>query len=492
MDSKTLYLTLVAVTIFAKASSEFTFDSTRDSDKSKVMRTVWRDNDDSPDYKFNKGYSSAYNDEDDRVRKGLAHGDCEHGKRADDKFEKSRDKLEKENGGDDRNMQRASASERDDRSNRTESDDDHDDKHRYDYHQSHNYSHCHRLRDKDHNGNKKNGKHGGFLCIRIVHNRKEVNNKRDRCDYGDCKYGGKHYDDEFKYGYGDNERKHDKHHDDEGSYDAYRNRKEYNRESFLDHDRNEGVDDHGPYYHYEYILSDDNFHKDYPSSTDYHHYRHQNRLESCSSHLTAFNTTMRDTRFKVGIALTITLALGHPSRAGLISLDGEAVGEHQDPLQHGSLASSYLQFHGPVEGPVYEVKVPYAVTHEDNSNDLHGQEQQEQGYALDYVAHPKYEFSYGVEDHRTGDFHGQKETRDGSSVSGQYSVKEPGGGVRVVSYHADKDGFHAVVHTSGKNDHSADVYAGRGQLQVHDHQAEAQQEQDAHDYVASYSDNEGY
>lgn len=124
---------------------------------------------------------------------------------------------------------------------------------------------------------------------------------------------------------------------------------------------------------------------------------------------------------QVGIALTIALALGHRSRAGLISLDGEvdgeaegeAVGEQQDPEQHGSLASSYLQFHGPVEGPVYEVKVPYAVNHQDNSNDLHGQEQQEQGYALDYVAHPRYQFSYGVEDHRTGDFHAQKETRDG-------------------------------------------------------------------------------
>lgn len=38
-------------------------------------------------------------------------------------------------------------------------------------------------------------------------------------------------------------------------------------------------------------------------------------------------------------------------------------------------------------------------------------------------------------------------------MSGEYSIAEPGGGLRVVSYHADKDGFHAVVHTSGKNEH---------------------------------------
>lgn len=31
----------------------------------------------------------------------------------------------------------------------------------------------------------------------------------------------------------------------------------------------------------------------------------------------------------------------------------------------------------------------------------------------DYVAHPHYAFSYGVEDRHTGDYHGQKEERDG-------------------------------------------------------------------------------
>ena len=97
----------------------------------------------------------------------------------------------------------------------------------------------------------------------------------------------------------------------------------------------------------------------------------------------------------------------------MISLEAEALHGQQDPVQHSSLANSYLQFHGPVEGPVFEVKVPYAENHEDSSNNLHGHEQQEHGYEFDYVAHPKYEFSYGVEDHQTGDFHAQKETRDG-------------------------------------------------------------------------------
>lgn len=61
-------------------------------------------------------------------------------------------------------------------------------------------------------------------------------------------------------------------------------------------------------------------------------------------------------------------------------------------------AHSFAHFHGPVEGPAHEVTV----------HDKHGH------HHVDYVAHPKYEFSYGVEDHHTGDYHGQKEHRDGN------------------------------------------------------------------------------
>jgi len=64
----------------------------------------------------------------------------------------------------------------------------------------------------------------------------------------------------------------------------------------------------------------------------------------------------------------------------------------------------------------------------------------------DYYAHPKYSFSYGVNDHYTGDIKQQHETRDGGVVKGQYSLVEPGGGHRVVTYHADHTGFHAKVH----------------------------------------------
>lgn len=59
----------------------------------------------------------------------------------------------------------------------------------------------------------------------------------------------------------------------------------------------------------------------------------------------------------------------------------------------------------------------------------------------------------------------------GHGVTGEYTVKDPGGSLRVVTYHADKEGFHAVVHTTGKNDHSGGVYGGQGhETQDHLHE----------------------
>ncbi|XP_043461622.1 histidine-rich glycoprotein-like [Leptopilina heterotoma] len=159
-----------------------------------------------------------------------------------------------------------------------------------------------------------------------------------------------------------------------------------------------------------------------------------------------------------------------------------------------SAAHSFMHFHGPVVGPDFEVKVPYFAPHSEPDY-LHGEHHHHHHhdhYSQDYVAHPKYEFSYGVQDHHTGDFHGQKEHRDGNTVHGEYSVIEPGGTIRVVSYHADKDGFHAVVHTSGKNDHSSGTYDKHGQ----NHHFQGLHRDDHHEdglkNYATYPTQEGY
>ncbi|CAH0627015.1 unnamed protein product [Chrysodeixis includens] len=72
----------------------------------------------------------------------------------------------------------------------------------------------------------------------------------------------------------------------------------------------------------------------------------------------------------------------------------------------------------------------------------------------DYYAHPKYKYSYSVEDPHTGDHKSQHEVRDGDVVKGEYSLLQPDGSFRKVSYTADDhNGFNAVVHNSGPSHH---------------------------------------
>jgi hypothetical protein len=60
--------------------------------------------------------------------------------------------------------------------------------------------------------------------------------------------------------------------------------------------------------------------------------------------------------------------------------------------------------------------------------------------------HPQYQFGYSVADSLTGDQHSHHETRDGGVVQGQYSLVEPDGAIRTVTYTSDPvNGFNAVV-----------------------------------------------
>ncbi|KAF5307753.1 hypothetical protein FQR65_LT06624 [Abscondita terminalis] len=76
------------------------------------------------------------------------------------------------------------------------------------------------------------------------------------------------------------------------------------------------------------------------------------------------------------------------------------------------------------------------------------------GHHVDYYAHPKYEFKYGVSDGHTHDHHSQHEVRDGDAVHGEYSLHEADGTIRTVKYTADhKNGFNAQVIRSGHAAH---------------------------------------
>ncbi|XP_029159444.1 larval cuticle protein A3A-like [Nylanderia fulva] len=66
--------------------------------------------------------------------------------------------------------------------------------------------------------------------------------------------------------------------------------------------------------------------------------------------------------------------------------------------------------------------------------------------AENYNSHPRYSFGYSVADGLTGDNKAQEETRNGDVVEGSYSLIEPDGARRIVSYAADPiNGFNAVV-----------------------------------------------
>ena len=58
---------------------------------------------------------------------------------------------------------------------------------------------------------------------------------------------------------------------------------------------------------------------------------------------------------------------------------------------------------------------------------------------------------YSVSDAKTGDSKTREETRDGDVVTGSYSVADPDGRIRRVTYTADaENGFNAVVTYDGE------------------------------------------
>jgi len=76
------------------------------------------------------------------------------------------------------------------------------------------------------------------------------------------------------------------------------------------------------------------------------------------------------------------------------------------------------------------------------------------------AAYPLYNYGYSISDSITGDQKHQVESRDGDLVQGQYSLVEPDGVIRTVTYQADDiHGFNAKVTRSGPTIHAKGLVA---------------------------------
>ncbi|KAJ8731914.1 hypothetical protein PYW08_014644 [Mythimna loreyi] len=120
---------------------------------------------------------------------------------------------------------------------------------------------------------------------------------------------------------------------------------------------------------------------------------------------------------------------------------------HAAPIAH----SAHITHAAPIAHAapiVHAAPAVYAAPAVHAAPAIHAAPSHEDHYVDEY-AHPKYGYSYSVEDPHTGDHKSQHETRDGDVVKGEYSLLQPDGSFRKVTYTADHhNGFNAVVHNS--------------------------------------------
>ncbi|XP_018322323.1 endochitinase A-like isoform X2 [Agrilus planipennis] len=115
-----------------------------------------------------------------------------------------------------------------------------------------------------------------------------------------------------------------------------------------------------------------------------------------------------------------------------------------------SVSTSHISGDASGHGQGLVAAAPTAFTYvTPDSNGKAGKDHEKEKHGKYYNAHPQYYFEYYVNDPHTGDIKEQKEERNGDIVNGHYSLVEPDGNIRTVSYKADwETGFHATVTNS--------------------------------------------
>ncbi|CAH2075412.1 unnamed protein product, partial [Iphiclides podalirius] len=142
--------------------------------------------------------------------------------------------------------------------------------------------------------------------------------------------------------------------------------------------------------------------------------------------------------------IVIACAVMTACRAGLLhhgpAVSSHNIAHHEQNIQH--------------ELPAHYSAAVHSAPAVTASHSVHAAPSIYSGYGTEdhYVgeyAHPKYGYSYSVEDPHTGDHKSQHEERDGDVVKGEYSLLQPDGSFRKVTYTADHhNGFNAIVHNT--------------------------------------------
>lgn len=131
------------------------------------------------------------------------------------------------------------------------------------------------------------------------------------------------------------------------------------------------------------------------------------------------------------IALTLSAASGAPQNVVLQAVPLGSVPGLAHTVAHGPAVIPHTIAHAPA---VVRTVVP-AVAPEP---------------AIVETIDPSYRFGYSVTDTKTGDAKAREEVRDGDLVTGSYTVADPDGRIRKVTYTADAvNGFQAVVTYDG-------------------------------------------
>ncbi|CAH1954469.1 unnamed protein product [Acanthoscelides obtectus] len=126
---------------------------------------------------------------------------------------------------------------------------------------------------------------------------------------------------------------------------------------------------------------------------------------------------------------------------GLLEHYGGGGGGHFEGLEGGHLGGGYEI----VEHEGISNEITHGGEGGEGGDGGHGHHHHQEEY-IDYHAPAKYHYDYHVHDLHTHDIKSQWETRNGDKVKGEYTLVEPDGSKRIVSYTADKHtGFHAIV-----------------------------------------------